>query len=79
MVGDGARGVGLFLVADESAPVDAPEQAARLRGRLDAFRAGLERRPPLPRPRLSDADREALRALGYLGDRSDEPRANREP
>ena len=50
----------------------APQVAARLRERLEAFRNGLVRAPET-RPELTEAEREQLRGLGYL----EEPAAER--
>jgi arylsulfatase A-like enzyme len=50
----------------------APQVAARLRQRLEAFRQALVRAPET-RPELTEAEREQLRGLGYLEDPAAEP------
>ena len=53
-----------FLEAER----DAPEIAAALRAKLLAFREKMTRGPTGIRQKLTPADREKLRALGYVAD-----------
>jgi len=67
---DGAREERLTRLGagEVDAAVDAPEVAAALRAKLRALRAKLASGPPEIRQKLSPADREKLRALGYVGE-----------
>jgi arylsulfatase len=70
--GAGARE--LFRLGDDAEDLAAarPEQVRAMARRLQALRAALELAPPT-RQRLSDAEREALRDLGYASDPSGSP------
>jgi arylsulfatase A-like enzyme len=64
----------LHRLGEEDAELGAaaPQVAARLRQRLEAFRQGLARAPET-RPVLTEAEREQLRGLGYLEDGAADP------
>jgi arylsulfatase A-like enzyme len=67
---DGVREERLTRLGAEEVDVasDAPEIAAALRAKLLAFREKMTSGPPEIRQELSPADREKLRALGYVAD-----------
>jgi arylsulfatase A-like enzyme len=65
---DGVREERLTRLGDEEVDVasEVPEIAAALRAKLGVVRAGMAEGPPETRQDLSPADREGLRALGYV-------------